>query len=147
MKSIHIHHTEWRWVGPRWRDLKSLAQAECGDSRWKRGVNAVWEEWYWATAIRESHFWGPPDIKENNSGLSLVPLFDYGRSDLSLPQPQCVSPISFALWMQLMCWQRMGGGTAYLMLCLNLQMIHSLHTFLMTVPYSTDRISSTPKVK
>lgn len=72
----------------------------------------------------ESHFRGPPDIKENNSGPTLIPLFYYGHSDLSLLQPQCVSPISLALWMQLICCQSMKGGTAYLMLCLNLQIIH-----------------------
>ena len=68
---------------------------------------------------------GPTDIKENNSGPTLIPLFYYGHSDLSLLQPQCVSPISLAVWMQLICCQSMKGGTAYLMLCLNLQIIHS----------------------
>lgn len=57
------------------------------------------EKRYRAVAIREAHFRGPPDIKENNSGPTLTPLFYYGHSDLSLPQlqPQCVSPISLAM--------------------------------------------------
>ena len=49
--------------------------------------SVVWgKKRYRAIAITESHFWGPPDIKENNSGPTLIPLFHYDHSDLSLLQ-------------------------------------------------------------